>query len=1052
MRRFVRSAVSFAIILVAYWAYALVAVPLIEPPADEAGPGPTVGGGGTDTRNDVQLRALAQLFPPGSWELNSPIVLENDQFMMLVRDYRNLQDGRVELRPCTFVLLPNTLNADLADRAREAVVLQAPHGAVVTFDRPMNITRPDVGRIVAGQLNGVITIRSEGKTPAPDDNLIITTRDVQMNEQQVWTPHAVDFQWGLHHGRGQQMRMKLQQGESRGGAPRIAGVELFELAHVERLHLEMGGAPRGKPAATPVATVAAQTAPPPAARGGFFRPRNASDSVPLEITCRGPFRCDMGQQIATFEEQVNVWRINPTGPADQLSCELLMIEFMDRPAKGSKVATAANDEGKPKPQSFNLAAERIEARGNPVVLNAPSEQLNARGQRLEYHVVLDRITLDGNEECYLKQGSNEIRGMGLQYKTGPQGGLGEVHAGGPGWLRAQPADRPDEIAEARWGEQLHLRPHEGNHLLSLTGGSQLTYHNVAQLTGNEIHFWLSEAPGDKPGKTTLRPERMLARKDVRIDSEQLSGAVGQMEVWFEQAAAMPGRRPPPRTTRGAPIVPIGPATVSPQPHYALQVQDESPWMPAAETDAPPEGSDWTPDQPTVRPASLAPAPNGAAPVAPPLRRQHFDVAGNLLRARVLLRLREQAELTELVIEENVRLVETLTAQPNEKPMLVTGDMLHVVDAMQPYAAVTVTGRPAHFEARGLGLTGSNINLNRGTNRLWIEGAGWMDLPMDRDVNGQPLAKPGTLRVDWQRKMEFDGTQARFDEGVIASTPTLNVRTEALKVQFQKPINFANANARQDAQVEEIICNSGVLMENRTFKAEQQVSYDRMQVSDLAMNARTGTLFASGPGWLTSVRRAGAGDDEIGVSLPLGDRSKKPSAPHADTGLRGLHVRFQGSITGNMHQRAMQFNNQVTAAFAPVSDWNVTVPIDQPETLGPQGAVLTCDQLGVNQVVVPMSDRRAMELAAAGNVVVEGQDFTARAARMTYAEAKDLLVFEGDGRSDADLYRQQQVGGERSHVGSRKILYWPKTKKLWIDGARSLELSGLPAAPVAPRKP
>ena len=60
------------------------------------------------------------------------------------------------------------------------------------------------------------------------------------------------------------------------------------------------------------------------------------------------------------------------------------------------------------------------------------------------------------------------------------------------------------------------------------------------------------------------------------------------------------------------------------------------------------------------------------------------------------------------------------------------------------------------------------------------------------------------------------------------------------------------------------------------------------------------------------------------------------------------------------------------------------------------------------------DHRPMEMEAIGNVSVEGATFQALANRMTYAEAKDLLVLEGDGRDDAELYRQERVGRRRAN--------------------------------------
>ena len=80
----------------------------------------------------------------------------------------------------------------------------------------------------------------------------------------------------------------------------------------------------------------------------------------------------------------------------------------------------------------------------------------------------------------------------------------------------------------------------------------------------------------------------------------------------------------------------------------------------------------------------------------------------------------------------------------------------------------------------------------------------------------------------------------------------------------------------------------------------------------------------------------------------------------------------------------------------------------------------------------------MELEASGNVVVEGRTFTARAPRMTYADAKQLLILAGNGRTDAELYHQKQVGAPFSEVSAGRILYWRATGQVHFDRARSLK--------------
>ena len=49
----------------------------------------------------------------------------------------------------------------------------------------------------------------------------------------------------------------------------------------------------------------------------------------------------------------------------------------------------------------------------------------------------------------------------------------------------------------------------------------------------------------------------------------------------------------------------------------------------------------------------------------------------------------------------------------------------------------------------------------------------------------------------------------------------------------------------------------------------------------------------------------------------------------------------------------------------------------------------------------------------GNILVEGDTFTGRSSRLSWSESKDLIVFEGDGRSDA---ARAPRGGHGATIG------------------------------------
>jgi hypothetical protein len=308
MPRVVRIFGSFGIVLVSYCAYAILAVPFIEPPADPRRDQAvsTKNWADANSGRPAQRRELEALFPPGSWELQDPKILESDQVKVLIQRYDNLGDGLVDLFPCTMIFLSDTPGLDPVERMRQSIVLEAPEGAKLRFDKVFDPQRLKIGRLVEGHFPGRVTIRSQGKLPGPEDDLMVVTRDVQLTEQHVWTMHTVDFRWGSNYGRGQEMHIRLlprdtpAKGSQAG--PNVGRIEQFELRSVERLHMEPGrsSAPRQPLAGAPSPQGAAR----PAATkpGGLPGPLGsaAGPPLPIEVTCRGPFLFHLIQQVATF--------------------------------------------------------------------------------------------------------------------------------------------------------------------------------------------------------------------------------------------------------------------------------------------------------------------------------------------------------------------------------------------------------------------------------------------------------------------------------------------------------------------------------------------------------------------------------------------------------------------------------------------------------------------------------------------------------------------------------------------------------------------------------
>jgi hypothetical protein len=432
-----------------------------------------------------------------------------------------------------------------------------------------------------------------------------------------------------------------------------------------------------------------------------------------------------------------------------------------------------------------------------------------------------------------------------------------------------------------------------------------------------------------------------------------------------------------------------------------------------------------------------------------------------------LRDRQIDDIVDMVIQNGVRLEESQTSVPNEHPILIQGDRLHGTNLLALNTVVNVTGRPAHCEARGLELSGSNINLNRGINRLWIEGPGRMDYPLSGNAfsqslyAGQTMNMSGTLQINWQKGMNFDGRTAKFEESVSAATPQFQLQTQKMEVQFKRPMDISDPGLQnQDQnQPEKLQCWGGVFLEKHSLDDQQQpISYDRMQVADLAVNLQNGALSAGGPGWLNRVflNSVDHKQNQPIAGLPVG-RAPAPAGNNGPPGpeqlnnqLYCLNVRFQsaitgsfpGLITGKTDQGELIFKEQIRAAYAPVFDWSAMIDPEKQDKLGPKGIALHCGQLKVNQLPLPVGKGQSLEVEAFENAVVEGGDgvFTARGHRIGYAEAKNLLTLEGDGRTSAELYRQLQPGAPYSRTSARKFEYNAKTGAIKVIDAGPMEIN------------
>jgi hypothetical protein len=370
-----------------------------------------------------------------------------------------------------------------------------------------------------------------------------------------------------------------------------------------------------------------------------------------------------------------------------------------------------------------------------------------------------------------------------------------------------------------------LQPHQGQHVVSLISGASVRVVPTGGFSADEIHLWLNETPhvaktpreakkdAFGPPKFNVEPDRMLALGNVKIAAEQLDGQAGRLEVWFRTVPS---------------CLPVAAASSEKEPVLSNGV--------------PPSGEKTSP--PT----------------------QKFQLDGDLVRIQ-LLRCGEATSLDEVSVEGRVKLVEMIAGESAEAPLTIRGQALKLTGGTADTAVVSVLGRPAEVSARGMTLRGSNIQLSRANNQMWIEGAGQMWLPVARDLNGAPLERATQVEVAWRRSLVFDGLVARFQGDVEAKTQQQWARGDQLAVTLSEKLDFANVKSDQPSsrgrdaktpEVDVIEFSGHFAMENRSLdKQGQLASIEKMQAEGLRVEQRTGVFKAAGPGWVSTVRRGGA---------------------------------------------------------------------------------------------------------------------------------------------------------------------------------------------------
>ena len=290
--------------------------------------------------------------------------------------------------------------------------------------------------------------------------------------------------------------------------------------------------------------------------------------------------------------------------------------------------------------------------------------------------------------------------------------------------------------------------------------------------------------------------------------------------------------------------------------------------PPSKTAAPANANGKTPE-PVANGAKAAPAATADAAKKPrPINLKARSVQAHILREG------QRNELEQVWCQGNVRVLQA-PEKPGENGVDIRGDTLNLMhhpdgDILTVMGNHAI-GSHAQVQMDQLFILGPEIHMDQTRNEVKVVGLGVMRMQSKQSFDGKELAKPSELKVEWEGRMYFDGSQASFFRHVRAYQDTGAMCCEELQVTLDRHVSLKEGGKGDQPAVEKLVCHNQVGLEDTTMEGNKIVALKRISAPELAVDndkdTKERSVHASGPG---SVRifQLSAKDDAF-------DSPKKP---------------------------------------------------------------------------------------------------------------------------------------------------------------------------------
>lgn len=1012
---------------------------------------------------------LTGYFPDDGWEWQPCTILETKHARILFQDHKVLDDGAVELTPFSMVLNSRTKIVDGRSVAAQPIILRAPEGARLKFERPLSASG-DMGELEHGQLIGEVQIFRPASSPGKNDSLYMVTQNVQVSPERIFTLYDCNFRFGESYGRGKRLTVDLfgPTADSPRDSPTFAGIERIELARVYELYLHREQKTR------------------------LYAPgKEPRDSDLLGdtqrsflITSDGPMHLDFLTRTASFQDKVLVR--SAAGDQDQLSCDKLTVVF----SKSSSADPGALHDDRAKPQVQRLVAEGRP--GQPAVITSVSRKAQVVARNIDYNLIENRVTLTADDDVSITRNDQRIQAREIRYRFTDDGRIGEAVMMGPGSMSHPGENGKDQII-CHWQKKLTLQEDNGKKVLSMDRGR--IEMNVTTVQADQMHLWVWEVPEPaeegKKQRWRFEPAKMFATGDVTIESPDLAGRCTEAAAFWPEPALT--ARHQPSQVFVARYRPVARTSTWQEPQGTYQEDSRNnalSWQSSTtasglawQNQAQPSGHErpsvyWQEDSQTsmVRPAS------GHQDETPSRSMTHF------VGSQIQLQMRggnRRGEVQELTVEGDVvvRQKQSDSGGVEKTSLEIRGQKLRVMTQPGERYRLFVSGRQdaeATVRMENIQMRGNLIHLDQAANRLWIEGPGQMQMagtglatnqapPLQGDQFRQEsgLLSSGDTTVQWQGGMVFDGQVIYFETAVVsnsrqtdrrdASITTTASRCAALSIALDQGVDFSTINSREQApavKVSKLVMVGEMKAGDVAFPDYWQAASDsqawvaigkydpsgkinsnqEILAKRATLEVVSGAVKCEGPGTLIARQLAKNSSSVRTQFASTGQSGSRRRGP-----LEFIKVDFDTVFQGNTEGKELVFEGNVHTFYTDSNDWN-TVPgeavILQP---GSQGIVLDCDHLLLAQWT-PRSSEPTVEMIATGNSRVKGGQFNANAERISYYQGTGQVVIEAPTRSNAEIWFKRPGQTSKGHLIAKTITYNVDSGEYQVQEMKQIEYS------------